>query len=131
MLDGVDIVLDTLGPSVREASYKTLKKGGVLVTVEGIPAPKAVAALGANPLIRLVARLNQWRNRRQAAGHGARFEYLWMQSSGAELAQIAALIEAGKIEAVIDSTFPLAQVQQAFARSMTGRAGGKIIITID
>ncbi len=45
----MDIVLDTLGPAVREASYKTLKKGGALMSIQGMPDPETVARMGVNP----------------------------------------------------------------------------------
>ncbi len=127
-LQNMDIVLDTLGPSVREASYKTLVKGGALVSIQGMPDPETVARLGANPVIRLVARMSQWKHRRIAANYGAVFKYHWMREDGAGLAKITPLIEAEKIRAVIDSTYPLVQLPQAFNRSASGHAGGKIII---
>jgi len=37
----------------------------------------------------------------------------------------------GDLKAIIDSTFSLDQVGAAFKRSMTGRAQGKIIITMN
>ncbi len=129
-LSEMDIVLDTLGPAVRAASYKVLKKGGVLVSIQGMPDPETVARMGANPLIRLVARGSAWKQQRAAAKQGAVFKYHWMQESGAELAKIAALVEAGKIKAAIDSEFALKDVRAAFARSASGRVGGKIVIKI-
>ncbi|MCF6220568.1 MAG: zinc-binding dehydrogenase, partial [Robiginitomaculum sp.] len=57
------------------------------------------------------------------------YKHHLMYASGAQLAEIAKLIESGKIKAILDSTYPLDQVQAAFERSMTGRAQGKIIIT--
>ena len=129
-LSGMDIVLDTLGPAVRAASYNVLKKGGVLVSIQGMPDPETVARLGANALIKLVARGSAWRQRRAAAKHGAVFMYHWMQESGAGLAEIATLVEAGEIRAVIDSEFALDDVRAAFARSASGRAGGKILVNV-
>ena len=123
-----DIVLDTLGESVHAASYKTLKKGGVLVTVLGIPDNDTIAEYNANFVVKLVARLHNRKMQKRAAKYGAVYKHHLMYASGAQLTEIATLIEAGKIKAVIDSTYPLDQVQSAFERSMTGRAQGKIII---
>jgi len=130
-LSDFDIVLDSIGASVHDASYKTLKKGGVLVTILGIPEPETVAGSDANFVIKLVSRLSLWNNQRKAAKYGATFRHHWMEASGEQLKDIAALIEAEKIKAVIDSTFPLDQVQQAFEYSQTGRVEGKIVITIE
>jgi NADPH:quinone reductase-like Zn-dependent oxidoreductase len=130
VLSGYDIVLDTLGESVHEASYKTLKKGGVLVTVLGIPDNEVIADYGANFIIKIVAKLHNSKMRKSAAKYGASYKHHLMYASGTQLTEIAKLIEEGKIKAIIDSTYPLDQVQAAFARSMTGRAQGKIIITM-
>lgn len=130
VLEDYDIVLDTLGDSVHDASYKTLKKGGVLVTVLGIPDNATIAEYGANFVVKLVARLHNRKMQKRAEKYGAVYKHHLMYASGEQLAQIAKLIEADKIKAIIDSTFPLTQVQAAFERSMTGRAQGKIIITM-
>jgi NADPH:quinone reductase-like Zn-dependent oxidoreductase len=41
------------------------------------------------------------------------------------------LIEAGKVRPVIDRTFPLSQVPEAMRYLESGRAAGKVVITID
>ncbi len=130
-LHDMDIVLDTLGPAVHAVSYKTLRKGGVLVSIQGLPDPATVARLGGGMAVGLLARLSHWRLRQKARRQGAVYMYHWMQENGAVLAQISELIEDGKIKAVIDSSFPLADVAKAFTRSASGRAGGKIVITIE
>lgn len=130
-LSDYDIVLDTLGANVHIASYKTLKKGGVLVTVLGIPDNKTITEYNANFVVKLVARLHNSKMRKLAAKYGVNYKHHLMYASGLQLAETAKLIEAGKIKAIIDSTYPLDHVQAAFERSMTGRAQGKIIITMD
>ncbi len=131
VLSDFDIVLDTLGESVHKASYKTLKQGGVLVSVLGIPDNETVADYDANFIVKLVARLHNRKMHRQAAKYGAKYKHHLMYANGAQLVEITKLIEAKKIVAIIDSTFPLDQVQAAFARSITGRSQGKIIITMN
>jgi len=129
-LSGYDIVLDSLGESVQEASFKTMKPGGTFVTLLGIPEPAVVSDMTKNPIIRLVSKLHHKKQKRGSGKYDLHFKHHWMRPDGAQLAEIAKLIEVGKIKAIIDSTFPLAQTAEAFARSMTGRAQGKIIITM-
>ncbi len=130
-LSGYDIVLDTLGEAVHEASYKVLKPGGVLVTVLGIPDNETVGEYASGFVVKLVARLHNNKMQKQANKHGAIYKHLLMYADGGQLSEIAALIDAGKIRAIIDSTFTLDQVQAAFERSKTGRSQGKIVVTID
>lgn len=129
-LSDYDIVLDTLGDSVQEASYKTLKKGGILVSILGIPDPSTVAEYTSNIIVKLVSRFNQWKKQKQASKYGAEYKHLLMYADGKQLSEVAQLIEEGKIKAVIDSTFPLDKIIEAFQYSSTGRAQGKIIITM-
>jgi NADPH:quinone reductase-like Zn-dependent oxidoreductase len=47
-----------------------------------------------------------------------------------DLLFIRELVEAGKLSPVIDGTFPLSEVPEAFRYLTTGRARGKIVITV-
>ena len=46
------------------------------------------------------------------------------------LAVVTAFIEAGRITPVVDSTYPLSEVREAIRYMETGRARGKIVITV-
>lgn len=53
-----------------------------------------------------------------------------LQTNAADLALLDRWSEAGKLRVVIDSRFPLAKLGEAWARSISGRAAGKIVIDI-
>ena len=53
-----------------------------------------------------------------------------VQQSGALLAEIAALIDAGKVRVLIDSEFPLGEAGAAQDHSEAGHARGKIILRV-
>jgi len=131
VLTDYDLVFDTLGGSVQDASYKVLKRGGILVSVLGMPEVTRVKQLTSNVLIVLVSWFHNRKKKRQATKYGVTYKHHFMYSNGSQLEEIATLIDAGKIKAVIDSTYTLDQVAEAFERSMTGRVQGKVIITID
>ena len=57
------------------------------------------------------------------------FGYL-TESNGAQLEQIAALIQAGKLRAVIDRTFPFTDLAGAYAHLETGRSRGKVNLQV-
>ena len=46
------------------------------------------------------------------------------------LAELGKLMSDGTVKPVIDSVFPMEQVQEAYDRLATGRAVGKIVITV-
>jgi NADPH:quinone reductase-like Zn-dependent oxidoreductase len=53
-----------------------------------------------------------------------------MHADGAQLAQIARLIDAGVIRPVVDGVFPFAQTAEALAYVEAGRARGKVVVTV-
>ncbi len=52
------------------------------------------------------------------------------QASGANLAALAELIEAGKVTPVIDRTYPFAEIPAALGYAAEGHARGKVVITV-
>jgi NADPH:quinone reductase-like Zn-dependent oxidoreductase len=46
-----------------------------------------------------------------------------------DLQTLRELLEAGKVTPLIDRTFPLAEVPQAFRQMVQGHGGGKVVIT--
>ncbi len=106
MLHDVDIVLDTIGGDTMERSWSVLKKGGLLVSVFS-PPPKE-----------------------QAKAHGVRALFFVVQPNRAELIQIGDLIDAGQVQPVIETVFPLSEARQAFERALSGHTRGKIILRV-
>jgi Zinc-binding dehydrogenase len=59
-----------------------------------------------------------------------RYSFLFMKASGEQLRAIAALVDARAIRPVIDRVFPFESVKDAMAYVESGRAKGKVIITM-
>jgi alcohol dehydrogenase len=53
-----------------------------------------------------------------------------MQANGSQLRQITALVESGAIRPVLDRVFPFASSNDALAYVESGRAKGKVVITL-
>ena len=79
----IDIVLDTIGGETQERSWSVLKKGGVLVSLVQPPSEE---------------KAERTRRPRRICG--------W-PPSGAQLAEIAKIIDSGKLAPVIDRILPL------------------------
>lgn len=125
----VDAVFDTLGAQSELASIAVTKRGGIVVGVGGMPdgafAKQWLPAF-ARPVVWLATR----RRTAAAAKAGVRFAYLFMQPNGAQLAELASWIDAGKLVPRIYKTYPLAEAREAFAELERGRARGKIVVSI-
>jgi alcohol dehydrogenase len=129
-LSEYDLVFDTLGGKTRNASYKVLKPGGKLVSIYGVPTPDVAAEYGLNPMIKGLFYLLNLPNSRTASKYKVDYKYLLMHADGNQLSQITKLIEDKKIRPLVDKTFALKDVKEAFAYQQTGRAKGKITIKI-
>jgi alcohol dehydrogenase len=53
-----------------------------------------------------------------------------MHPSGDDLAVLAGLIEQDKLRVIVDRTYPFAQIAEALAYLESGRAKGKVVVTV-
>lgn len=129
-LGGYDFVLNSQDAATLKQSIGILKPGGRVVSISGPPDPAFAKAIGANWFIQQVMRLISAKARGQAKRQGVGYSFLFMQANGAQLARIAALIDAGTLRTVVDRVFPFAETNEAMAYVETGRAKGKVVIKI-
>ncbi len=99
-----DVVLDTIGGDTLERSFKALKKGGILVSIVQPPSQE------------------------QAAKYGVRALFYGGHPSSSNLAEIARLIDDGKVKTVVETVLPLAEARRAHELSQSGHARGKIVL---
>jgi NADPH:quinone reductase-like Zn-dependent oxidoreductase len=101
-----DAVIDLIGGETQARSYAVLKRGGVLVNAWGaIMQDKADAA-------------------------GVRGVKVAVEPDAAQLARIAALIDAGKVRVSVAKSFALADGAAALDESRTGHVRGKIVLRV-
>ncbi len=61
----------------------------------------------------------------------ALYKYIFMHPNGAHLNEIKSLVEDEKIKPIIDKTYSFSDSIDAFTHLASGRAKGKILITMD
>lgn len=103
----VDVVLDTLTGPASARFLRTIKRGGLM-------APVFLGFDGAD----------------EAHERGIVVSMTQVRSHGAQLAQLAQLLDAGTVRVAIDSTFPLAEAATAHVRAAAGHIQGKIVLTV-
>ncbi|TBB69141.1 NADP-dependent oxidoreductase [Rhizobium leguminosarum bv. viciae] len=130
VLSGYDLVLNSQDPKTLEKSLGVLKAGGQLISISGPPDPAFAGELGLNLFLKLVLRLLSRGVRKKAKRLGIRYSFLFMRAEGQQLGQITALIESGAIRPVVDKVFPFEKTGDALAYVETGRAKGKVVITV-
>jgi NADPH:quinone reductase-like Zn-dependent oxidoreductase len=102
----VDVVLDTVGGETLERSFKVLKKGGILVSLVQLPSQESTTKYGVRALF--------------YGGH----------ASSSDLAEIAKLIDDGKVKPVVETILPLAEARRAHELSETRHVRGKIVLKV-
>ncbi|MGC5531291.1 NADP-dependent oxidoreductase [Streptomyces sp. SR-10] len=131
VLDGFDVVLDSLGGENLARSLRVLKPGGMAISVAGPPDPAFARELGANPFLRLAMTAISFTTRRSAKRRGVTYSFLFMKAGGDQLRELTPLIDAGKIRPVVDRVFPFDETLQAMEYVEKGRArAGKVVVSM-
>jgi NADPH:quinone reductase-like Zn-dependent oxidoreductase len=128
VLRGYDAVLGTLRGTELEKSIGILKPGGKIVSLIG-PLDAAFAhAKRLNFVIRFILGLMSRKIMRLAKKHGASYSSLFVRPDGAQLTEIGKLLEAERIQPVIDKVFPFEQAKEALDYLAQGRSKGKVVV---
>ncbi|ASY73167.1 NADPH:quinone oxidoreductase [Sinorhizobium fredii USDA 205] len=130
VLQGYDVVLNSLGRDTLEKSLHVLKPGGKLISISGPPDPDFARQNGSGWLLRQVMRLLSLGIRRKSNRRKISYSFLFMTANGGQLAKITSLIEAGAIRPVLDRVFPFEKTNEALDYVETGRAKGKVVVTV-
>jgi len=102
----VDAVLDPVGKETLARSYGVIKKGGIVMSLVARPDP---------------AELHK---------HGIRGAAISVHPDANDLAQIAQLIDAGKIKPIITQILPLSDAIKAQQQAATHHTRGKVVLRI-
>ncbi|MEV4206339.1 NADP-dependent oxidoreductase [Nocardia salmonicida] len=130
LLDGYDLVLDSLGGKNLEKSLRVLRPGGKAIGIAGPPDPAFARDLGANLVLRLAITVLSSGIRRQAKRLGVNYEFLFMRADGAQLRHITALVDDGALRPVVGRVFDFAQTAQALQSLEERGTRGKSVITM-
>jgi NADPH:quinone reductase-like Zn-dependent oxidoreductase len=130
VLNGYDVVLNSLGKDTLEKSLRVLKPGGRLISISGPPDLDFAKELGLSWVLRQVMRLLSYGIRMKAKRHRVSYSFLFMRANGAQLREIAFLIDSKIIRPVVDRVFPFELTREALAYVETGRAKGKVVVKV-
>ena len=104
-LRDVDVVLDCVGGTVTDRSWSVLRPGGLLLTIVRQPP--------------------EW-----TAGRAARGLFFIVESSRAQLNELARLMDAGTIRPVVEAVLPLERARDAYERGIRDRPRGKLVLAV-
>ncbi|MDV7085607.1 NADP-dependent oxidoreductase [Rhodococcus sp. IEGM 248] len=130
VLDGYDVVVDSLGGNNLERSLRVLRPGGKAIGIAGPPDPAFARTAGVNPIVRLAITALSRKIRRQAAKAGVSYEFLFMHASGEQLRRIAELVDHGAIRPIVGRTYSFHETPEALKALASGGIRGKAVITL-
>lgn len=129
LLEGYDLVLDSVGGDTLERSLRVLRPGGKAIGIAGPPDAAFAREAGAGLLVRLAMTALSSGIRRQARRLGVTYEFLFMHASGDQLRQIADLVDGGALRPVVGRVFEFDETVQALQSITHGGSRGKTVVT--
>jgi len=130
VVNGYDVVLNSLGKDTLEKSLKVLRPGGQLISISGPPDMAFAKESGVNWFLQQVMRFLSLGIRRKAKRHGISYSFVFMRANGEQLSKITSLIESGVVRQVVDRSFPFLATNEAMDYLARGRAKGKVVVTV-
>uniref|UniRef100_A0A8D0GJ71 Uncharacterized protein n=1 Tax=Sphenodon punctatus TaxID=8508 RepID=A0A8D0GJ71_SPHPU len=125
-----DFILDNVGGSTEKWAVNFLKKWSgatyvtlvtpFLVNVDRLGVADGMLQTGVTVGTKAVKHLCK----------GIHYRWAFFMASGLYLDEIAALVDSGKIQPVIDQVFPFSEVPKAFLKLERGHARGKTVINV-
>jgi alcohol dehydrogenase len=129
-VNNVDVVFDTLGGDSLHKSFSITRPNGWLVSISGSPDYRTAKEMGLDIVRSLLLGVVGLRVDSRARRAGVNYRFVFMKPLGEELAQVGLLVAKGMIKPVVDRIFPISECQSAIEYSATGRARGKIVISL-
>ncbi|MDY3090407.1 MAG: NADP-dependent oxidoreductase [Porphyromonas sp.] len=127
----VNYVLDSLGGTELSRQMQLLKPGGAIVSLRGLPNGSFARRFGLPLWKQWLFGLVGWSLDRQAKAHQTRYEFLFVQSNGRQLAEVAQMIEQRGIRPSVDQVFPFSEANEALAKVARGGSQGKVVLSME
>ena len=106
VLSNIDLIFDTVGGETQERSYRVLRRGGRLISIAAPPSAD------------------------KATGAGVAAIFFIVRPNRSQSMEIGELIDSGKLEAAVQSVYPLAKAKDAFVEVAGGHLRGKIALDV-
>ena len=126
-----DAGFDLIGGKTLEQMFDIMKPGTKIVSVALFRSRKLRSRTwAAAGLLPPCSGLSATVSDRELGAQGSAIDSFFMHPSGSDLARIAELIEQGKLKVIVDKAYPVARISEALAYVESGRAKGKVVVTI-
>lgn len=122
--NNLDIVFDTLGNDYTFDAFEIIKQGGKVTTIAGPPDEETAKKMGMKDY-KLTEKLATLIDKKSAV-----YKLTWMQPDAKQLNTISKMVEDGYIKPIVDLIYSFEDGIDAYLYLATGRAKGKVIISM-
>ena len=130
LLHDVDGVIDTIGGKDTEKQFSILKQGGKLVSLKGMPNGRFAKKMGLPLWKQWVFGFAGRSFDNMAKKRNQEYHFIFVQSSGEQLSEIAKVLEENQIRPSIDSIYSFEDIAKALVKVDKGSSRGKTIVEI-
>ena len=130
LLHDVDGVIDTIGGKETEKQFSILKQGGKLVSLKGMPNGRFAKKMGLPLWKQWIFGFAGRSFDNMAKKRNQEYHFIFVQSSGEQLSEIAKVLEENQIRPSIDSIYSFEDIAKALVKVDKGSSRGKTIVEI-
>ena len=130
-LQNVDYVLDTLGGAETEKQMSIMKPGGELVSLRAMPNGDFAKRMNLPKWKQLLFWLAGCKFDQLAKKYNIHYHFIFVQSNGRQLQEVADIFEQLKIKPSIDTVYSFEEVNKALDKVANGRSKGKTVLTFE
>lgn len=130
-LSEIDYVLDTLGGAETEKQMGVMKQGGQLVSLRAMPNGTFAKRMNLPKWKQVLFGLVGGKFDKLAAQYGVTYHFIFVESNGAQLQEVADIFTKLEIKPSIDTVYPFEQVNAALDKVANGRSRGKTVLTFE
>ena len=130
LLHDVDGVIDTIGGKDTEKQFSILKQGGKLVSLKGMPNGRFAKKMGLPLWKQWIFGFAGRSFDNMAKKRNQEYHFIFVQSSGEQLSEIARVLEENQIRPSIDSIYSFEDIAKALVKVDKGSSRGKTIVEI-
>lgn len=130
LLHDVDGVIDTIGGKDTEKQFSILKQGGKLVSLKGMPNGRFAKKMGLPLWKQWIFGFAGRSFNNMAKKRNQEYHFIFVQSSGEQLSEIAKVLEENQIRPSIDSIYSFEDIAKALVKVDKGSSRGKTIVEI-
>ena len=125
----VDYVLDTLGGAETEKQMSIMKKGDHLVSLRAMPNGAFAKRMNLPKWKQMILGLAGRKFDKMADKYDVHYHFIFVESNGAQLQEVADLFSKLEIKPSIDTVYPFEEVNSALDKVANGRSRGKTVLS--